>query len=167
MVVVLMGPAGAGKSTIGHALAGRLRWSFVDADDLHSPASVATRAQGIPLDDADRASWLDRVNGAMRTAAANGSDLVVACSALRERYRAQLTRKVPDVRWVFLRATRALLHERLATRRGHFAGPALLDTQLMALEPPVGAIEIDAASPIDAIVDDICRALQLPSAVRS
>ena len=86
MVVILMGPAGAGKSTIGRALAGRLRWSFVDADDLHSPASIARMAEGIALDDAGRASWLDRVNLAMRTAAANGSDLVVACSALRERY---------------------------------------------------------------------------------
>ena len=161
MVIVLMGAAGAGKSTVGRALADRLRWRFLDADDLHTAANIAKMASGVALDDADRFAWLAALNASMREAAACGVDLVVACSALRERYRAQLQQDVPLVRWVFLRASRALLQDRLATRRGHFAGPALLDTQLAALEPPLEAIALDADAPVAAIVDDICRALHL------
>jgi gluconokinase len=162
MIVVLMGPAGAGKSTVGRALAGKLRWRFVDADDLHSPDSIGKMARGVALDDDDRAGWLERVNAAMREAAGAGADLVVACSALRERYRTRLARGVPALHWVYLRADPATLQTRLAAREGHFAGPALLGTQLAALEPPLDAIPVDAAAPVDRVVDEICRALRLP-----
>lgn len=161
MVIVLMGPAGVGKSTIGLALALRLRWRFVDADDLHAPASIEKMSRGIGLTDDDRASWLDRVNAAMRAAADGGENLVVACSALREGYRARLSGGVPALRWVRLRVDAAVLEARLAARRDHFAGPALLETQLAAFEPPRDAIEIDAEAPMDSVVDAVCRALHL------
>lgn len=159
MIAVLMGPAGSGKSTIGRALAERLDWPFVDADDLHSAASIAKMARGVGLDDDDRAAWLDRVNEAMRDAAATGSHLVVACSALRQRHRTRLAHAVPDVRWIHLRVDREVLHARLAMRQGHFAGPALLDTQLAALEPPIDAIDVDATAPVHVAVDRIGREL--------
>ena len=161
MVIVLMGVSGAGKSTVGRALAERLRWPFLDADDLHSPASVAKMAQGIALDDVDRQEWLARLHDQMAAAASQRTDLVVACSALRERYRRQLAAGVADVRWVYLRADPAVLRGRLAARRGHFAGPELLDSQLAALEPPVDAVQADAALPVGTLVEDICRALRV------
>jgi carbohydrate kinase (thermoresistant glucokinase family) len=159
MVVVIMGAAGAGKSTIGRALAARLEWPFIEGDDLHPAENVARMAAGIALDDADRAVWLSRLHDRIAAAADHGHHLVVACSALRERYRAQLTEGVVDVRWVFLRGSRALLHDRLSTRQDHFAGPSLLDSQLETLEPPLDAIELDAARPAATLVDEISRAL--------
>lgn len=157
-----MGPAGAGKSTVGRALAVRLRWHFLDADGLHSEDAVAKMARGVGLDDDDRAGWLERVNAAMRDAAAADVDLVVACSALRERYRTRLASGVGGLHWVYLRTDPSTLQTRLAAREGHFAGPALLGTQLAALEPPGDALEVDAAAPVDAVTDAICRALRLP-----
>ena len=163
MIAVLMGPAGSGKSTIGRALAERLHWPFVDADDLHSAANIAKMTRGVALDDDDRAEWLDRVNEAMRRAAALGSDLVVACSALRERHRTRLAKGVPAVRWVHLQVDRAVLHARLATRQGHFAGPALVETQLAAFEPPTNAIDVDATAPVHDVVEQISRELHRAS----
>ena len=155
-----MGAAGAGKTTVGRALAKRLGWRFVDADDLHSPANVAKMTRGIPLDDADRTPWLAQVHAVMTDAADRSEDLVVACSALRERYRSDLAEGVRPLRWVFLQAPRALLHERLSLRRGHFAGPELLDAQLAALEPPIDAMTIDAGQPVLTVVDAIWRWLR-------
>lgn len=157
-----MGPAGSGKSTVGRALATRLRWTFLDADDLHSEDAIAKMARGTGLDDDDRSGWLDRVNAAMRDAADAGAALVVACSALRERYRTRLANGIPVLHWVHLRTDPATLRHRLEARDGHFAGPALLGTQLEALEPPIDALDVDAAAPVERIVDAICRALRLP-----
>src|SRR5687767_5743059 len=161
MIVVMMGASGAGKTTVGRALAERLQWQFVDADDLHPPANIAKMASGIPLDDTDRSPWLARIHSLMAEAAGHGVDMVVACSALRARYRSELARDVPGIRWVFLHASRALLQQRLASRQGHFAGPALLDAQLATLEPPPEAIEVDANAPVVTLVSEICGALRL------
>ncbi len=161
MVIVLMGPAGVGKSTIGRALAVRLAWRFVDADDLHARSSIEKMSRGIGLTDDDRATWLDRVNAAMRAAAGGGENLVVACSALREDYRRRLAGGIPVLRWVHLRVDAAVLEARLAARRDHFAGPALLETQLAAFEPPHDAVAIDADAPVDSVVEAVCGALHL------
>jgi gluconokinase len=88
-VVVVMGVAGSGKTTVGTALAVALGWTFVDADDHHPPASVAKMARGEPLDDADRAPWLDELRGIIADALVRGAGLVMACSALKQRYRAR------------------------------------------------------------------------------
>jgi gluconokinase len=143
MIVVVMGVSGAGKSTVGGALAAALGWPFVEADELHPPANVAKMARGEPLDDADRAPWLEAVATRMRAL----DDGVVACSALRERYR-DVLRVRPDVRFVLLDVPRALLEERLKKRRGHFMPRSLLDSQLATLEHPKGAVVIDAAQPV-------------------
>ena len=90
MIVVVMGVSGAGKTTVGAALAGEMGWDFLDADEFHPPANVAKMASGKPLDDTDRWPWLERLNGELAAREAAGSGAVLACSALKEAYRARL-----------------------------------------------------------------------------
>ncbi|WP_241740032.1 gluconokinase [Microbacterium invictum] len=131
--VVVMGPSGSGKSLVGAAVAARLRAHFVDGDDLHPPANVAKMRAGMPLDDTDRAPWLDAVGSAL----ARDAQIVVACSALRRTYRDRIRATAPDVVFVELVVAQAELRERMS-RRDHFMPPALLDSQLATLEPLTG-----------------------------
>lgn len=162
-IIVLMGPAGAGKTTVGVQLAQSLGWLFLDADDFHSSENVERMRRGIPLNDADRAPWLLAMREALSRAIANGTNVVLACSALKERYRQAL---LPDnghelVRFVYLHASEDVLRERLAHRQGHYAGPELLASQLQTLEEPMDALWVDASrSPVE-IVTQIRRSLAL------
>jgi gluconokinase len=156
MIVILMGVTGAGKTTVGRLLADALSAEFVDADDFHPPANVAKMRAGIPLDDADRAPWLARVNALLRSRA--GADIVLACSALKERYRTTLTAGL-EARVVHLSGSRELLRERLRGRRGHYMNPGLLDSQLETLEAPAGALVVDIAASPETIVAALRRAL--------
>ena len=133
-VAVVMGVSGSGKTTVGIGLAARLGWEFLDADDLHPPHNVEKMAAGEPLDDADRAPWLDAVAERIDVAIATGSSTVIACSALRRRYRDVLRR--PSVMFVVLDGPREVLLGRLQHRRGHFMPADLLDSQLATLERP-------------------------------
>ena len=151
-VIVVMGVAGSGKSTVGAALAAALGWRFVDGDDHHSPANIAKMARGEPLDDADRWPWLDVLRGIIAVALEQRSGLVLACSALKARYRERLTGGDGRVRFAHLTGTPELLRARLAKRAGHFMKTGMLDSQLAALEPPADAIEVDAGLPVEAIV---------------
>lgn len=152
--IVVAGVSGSGKSTIGRILADRLGVPFLDADDLHSAANLAKLHAGEPLDDADRAPWLDRVGAAI---AATGTN-VMACSALKLAYRDQLREYAPDLVVVQLAVPADVLRRRLAAREGHFAAPSLLPSQLAALEP-LGAGErgfpVDASGSPASIVDAI------------
>ena len=134
---VVMGVAGSGKSLIGARLAQELHVEFVEGDDLHPPDNVRRMAAGIPLTDNDRKGWLMAIAARLREAKRAGVGLVASCSALKRRYR-DLLRSSGDARvqFVYLAGTRALLAERMANRRGHFMPPALLETQLDALEEP-------------------------------
>ena len=133
-----MGVAGSGKSLIGAALARALDVDFIEGDDYHSPDNVARMASGIPLTDADRLPWLRSVATRIRDAKDAGTGLVVACSALKRSYRDLLRTEshAPQLQFVFLKGSRALVAERLAGRRGHFMPPTLLDSQFAALEEP-------------------------------
>ncbi len=149
-----MGVSGAGKSAIGTALAAALGVPFVDGDDLHAQANVARMAAGIPLTDADRAPWLERV-GATLAAAPDG--LVVACSALKRAYRDAIRAAVPDVAFVHLAGSPELLRRRLDGRVGHFMPAALLDSQLATLEP-LAPDEAGVVLSIEPSVDGIVAA---------
>ena len=164
MTVLLMGVSGSGKTTVGPALAAELDWPFLDADTLHPQANVAKMASGIPLTDADRWPWFDRIVAEMRRYAAADKDVVIACSALKQAYRDRLA-SGGSVRVVYLKGDAETIAPRLAARRGHFMPPSLLASQFATLEEPDNAIVVDIREPIAAQVAAITRALreQLPA----
>ena len=133
--VVVMGVSGAGKTTLGAALADALGVVFVEGDTLHPPANIARMTAGAPLDDDDRAPFLTAVGEVLRRAS-SGSGVVVTCSALKRRYRDGLRAAQPHVRFVLPVVEEDVLAQRLAQRRGHFMPAALLHSQLADFEPP-------------------------------
>jgi carbohydrate kinase (thermoresistant glucokinase family) len=146
-ILLVMGVAGSGKSTLGAALAQTLGWPFQEGDDLHPPANIAKMRAGVPLDDADRAPWLDAIGAWIDAQAARGEPGVVTCSALKQAYRSQLRTGRPQVRLVYVRTSRELVAERLAGRRGHYWPASLSESQFAALQEPEaeeGAIVVDA-----------------------
>jgi gluconokinase len=161
-VVIVMGVAGSGKTTVARELAGALGWEFLDADDKHSPSNVAKMSAGIPLDDADRAPWLAAVRLDAEARVAKGARVAVACSALRESYRAAIFPDPANRRFVFLKGDFELLRARLEGRTGHFMKPSMLRSQLEALEEPLGALTVDAGRPPAQIARLIQDALGLP-----
>jgi gluconokinase len=151
MIILLMGVTGAGKTTVGRALAQQLHWRFADADDFHSPANVAKMRAGIPLTDADRARWLQALRTAIVRWLQAGESVVLACSALKASYR-DILLVSPDVKLVYLRANEELIAARLAARRGHYMNPHLVRSQFETLQEPQGAFTIDAGLPPGEIV---------------
>jgi carbohydrate kinase (thermoresistant glucokinase family) len=152
-----MGVSGSGKTTVGALLAGKLGWPYAEADEFHPPANVAKMAAGHPLTDEDRWPWLQAIRAWIDARLTGGEPGVVTCSALKRTYRDLL--REPGVTLVYLHGTRELLERRMAARHGHFFKPALLDSQLTALEEPtpdegVVTVSIDAtpAQIVDAIV---------------
>ena len=139
-----MGVTGAGKSTVGVLIARCLRAEFVDGDDLHGSRARHKLMLGLPLDDDDRAPWLDGVATVLRERAARGQSVVVACSALRRSHRTRLRAAAPDLCFVYLEIDPATAATRLRSRVGHFAGPAILASQIRILEPPRHAIRVAA-----------------------
>ncbi|MDQ4079876.1 MAG: gluconokinase [Gemmatimonadota bacterium] len=154
-----MGVCGAGKSLIGAKLARELDVEFLEGDAFHPPENVRRMAAGIPLTDDDRHGWLLAIAARLREARRAGVGLVVACSALKRKYR-DLLRSAgdPNVRFIYLAGTRELLVERMSARRGHFMPPSLLDSQLATLEEPTPdehAWACDISKAPDAIVADL------------
>jgi len=158
---VVMGVSGSGKSLIGAAFASALGVDFVEGDGFHPAENVRRMASGIPLTDADRAQWLRSLADRLGEAKTSGIGLVMSCSALKRSYRDVLRSKASDLQLVFLRGDRELLAERLASRRGHFMSPSLLDSQLTTLEEPATdehawVCDIREA-PIDLVADLVAR----------
>lgn len=116
-------------------------------------------AAGTPLTDADREPWLGALRGVVAEAVAGGESMVLACSALRRSFRERLGGSAGDLRYVYLHADRDTIARRLASRRGHFMNPALIDSQFATLEPPTDAIELDAREPVEVSVVKVCDAL--------
>ena len=164
MIVLVGGVAGCGKTTIGAALAARLRWVYADADDFHPPANIAKMRENIPLTDADREPWLAAIGAWMDEHIATGTDAVVGCSALKQRYRDELLNGRPEARMVYLEISRDLAQRRLTERHGHFFTVNLMDDQFEELEPPVESeqlIVVSAAETPDRIVTEIVDRLGL------
>ncbi len=155
-----MGPAGAGKTTIGELLASQLGWSFVDGDTFHSPANIEKMSRGVPLEDSDRIPWLNSIREAMLRWDAPRQNIVLTCSALKRSYR-DLLQINSNVKLVYLKGTYDLLRERLRSRKGHYATEQLLASQFADLEEPEDAITIDVARPPEEIVAEIRKLLAL------
>ncbi len=159
VILVVMGVAGSGKTTIARMLAERLGWRFQEGDALHPPANVAKMSAGTPLTDDDRWPWLHTIAGVMDGWRAEGANGIVTCSALKRAYRDILVGGHPDVRIVHLAGEKALIAARMAARKGHFMPTALLDSQFATLEPP-GADENPIVVDIGAEAGTIVQALE-------
>ncbi|MFT4262977.1 MAG: gluconokinase [Nocardioides sp.] len=150
-----MGVSGSGKSSVGAALAQRLRVPFADADDMHPAANIAKMSAGHPLDDHDRHPWLETIGEWLAAHAATGG--VISCSALKRKYRDQLRHHAHQVVFLHLHGTREVIAERQASRPGHFMPASLLTSQFATLEPLAPderGLVIDVAQPVDAIVQE-------------
>jgi gluconokinase len=167
MVIVLMGVSGSGKTTVGERLARALGGEFAEGDAYHPPGNVEKMRSGIPLDDADRQPWLESLSAEIGTWLDAGRNVVLASSALKQRYRDILKAGREGVRFVYLRGSEPLIRERLRRRRGHYMPASLLASQFAALEEPKDAITVDIDRPPDAIVGSILDRLDLaPSSAR-
>lgn len=147
-----MGVAGCGKTTVGQALAARKGWRFLDADAFHPAANIEKMGRGVALQDEDRWPWLDALNAALHAAQAEGVAVVLACSALKQRYRERIAQGLDDVHWIHLRGTFDLILRRLEARQGHYMKAGMLRSQFEALEAPVDALELDITPPPDELV---------------
>ena len=160
MIVIVMGVVGAGKTTVGKLLARQMGWEFADADDFHPSANIEKIRNGIPLTDADREPWLDRLRAKIVHWISGRRSAVLACSALKKAYRAKLDAG-GDVRFVYLKGSSDLIASRLRDRRGHFANDSILGSQLADLEEPEGAITVAISATPEDIVSEIRKQLRL------
>jgi gluconokinase len=169
-IIVVMGVSGVGKTTVGKLLAARLGVEFLEGDRFHPPANIAKMKNGEPLTDADREPWLEILARELAARRAAGKGVVLACSALRRRYRDILRAGHDDVDFVFLHADQAVIQQRLDARRDHFMPPSLLESQFAALEKPgpdERVIAVDANQPPEAIVETVLKHLALRPSVPS
>lgn len=157
MKIIIAGVSGSGKSTVGRLLAERLGWEFADADDFHPPENIAKMKAGIPLDDADRAGWLDALGNHL----ASRGDIVLACSALKKIYRDRLRELAGPLEFIVLRVDRQVLTDRMKSR-AHFMPPSLLDSQLATLELGDDVTEIDNTLPTDEVVSGLAARNWIP-----
>jgi gluconokinase len=160
-IIVLMGVAGSGKTTVGQALSRKLRWPFFDADDFHPAINVAKMEAGIPLTDPDRWPWLESVRRKMQSHLEAGRSAVFACSALKQSYRDFLTGAGEGVTLVYLKGDARLIGERIAARQRHFMKAEMLASQIAALEEPAGCFSVDISASPESIADEIIRSLRL------
>lgn len=168
--VIVMGVSGCGKSTVAAGVAEALGLAMIDGDDLHLPQSVAKMRAGIPLEDADRWPWLDRIGQSLltppREVAARGC--VIACSALKRVYRDRLREAAAPIHFIFLDGDVTLIAERMGKRTGHYMQPELLASQVRTLERPdageTDVVRLDISQAIPALVTQAVAALKADKA---
>jgi len=158
---IVMGVSGCGKSSVGKALAQSLGWDFYDADDFHPPENVAKMASGIPLDDSDRAPWLASLHDMISSSLKADKPGVLACSALKERYRQKLMDSNDGVQIIYLKGSYDLIWSRMEKRADHYMKPQMLKSQFDTLEEPSNALTMDVSMSVDEIVREVISDLSL------
>ena len=159
MIVLVMGVSGSGKTTIGEALAREMGWTYLDADEFHPQANIEKMAAGIPLQDADRWPWLEKMNARLLEMERQEHSVVLGCSALKQAYRDRLARNIKNLKTVYLKGDFDLIHQRVTGRKHRYMPASLLQSQFDTLEPPKDAIEVDIAAPVKASVLSIRKGL--------
>jgi len=159
MVIVLIGPMGCGKTTVGRLLSSRLGWRFEDGDDFHPEANRRKMNSGIPLDDDDRYPWLQKLRSMLEEAAAQDEDLILACSALKRQYRRLLGIDQKRILSVYLKADRDLLRQRVQARSHQFMNKGLVDSQLATLEEPETGLQVAVDGTPEEVVEQIVQKL--------
>jgi len=165
-IIVIMGVAGSGKTTVGALLAGRLGWPYAEADNFHPQSNVDKMAAGHPLTDEDRRPWLEAIGRWIDERGAQNEPGVVSCSGLKRAYRDMLRKDRPEVRTVFLEGSKELILRRMVARHGHFMKAAMLDSQFADLEEPAAdedVLVISVEATPEEIVDEIIDGLHLPA----
>jgi gluconokinase len=163
--LVVMGVSGSGKTTVAELLAKQLGWPFMEGDRLHPPANVEKMRQGVPLTDADRAPWLDRIGEELKRWAAEGRSGVMTCSALKRAYRDRIRSRRPDVRFVYLKGSQTLIESRVAARHHEYMPASLLKSQFATLEEPTPdepVVTVDVGESPESEVAAAIAALGLP-----
>ena len=154
--VIVMGVTSCGKTSVGAALATQLKCPFIEGDTLHPPANIAKMSAGLPLNDVDRWPWLAAVGNAMKVECETGHGVVASCSSLKKIYRQKLAEAAgTPIKLIFLHGSKDILTARIASRKGHFMPPSLLDSQLTTLEfpgPDEAALQLDVSLPIAELV---------------
>jgi gluconokinase len=166
MVILVMGVTGAGKTTVGKLLAQRRGWQFLDADDFHPPENIEKIKRGISLTDADREPWLVAIHKALLDYAAKNRNVVLACSALKQKYREKLAAGL-DMRICYLKGSFEEISSHIEHRTGHFAGEAILAGQFADLEEPDDAVVLDAnATPEENVREALSKLNLVPQQKR-
>ncbi len=160
MIIILMGVAGSGKTTVGQLLAKELSWKFYEGDDFHSRANIKKMKQGFALTDADRDAWLASLANLIKELNKNKQSAIIACSALKRAYRERLAAHGSNIQFVYLKGSYDLIQHRLEARQEHYFKADLLKSQFEILEEPEQAIVINVAQTPDRIVQQIKQALR-------
>ncbi len=160
--IILMGVSGCGKTSVGEVLSTALDWPFYDGDDFHPQSNIDKMAQGIPLNDEDRQPWLERLHDLISETLNQGKSLIVACSALKAKYRQILRGGREEVEFVHLTGSFDLIYERLQQRGRHYMKAEMLHSQFADLETPHDALAVSIDQEVDMIVDEIISGLNLP-----
>jgi gluconokinase len=161
MILIVMGVAGSGKTTVGQLLAKELSWTFRDADEFHPPTNIEKMSRGLALEDSDRAPWLAAMHATIETWLREDTNAVLTCSCLKAVYRQTLLVDPARIRFIYLKGSFELIDARLRQRAHHFMKADLLKSQFEILEEPQDAITVDLSDPPEIIVQKIRKALNI------
>lgn len=161
MIIILTGVSGSGKTTIGQLLSRELGWQFIDSDELHPLSNIEKMKNGIALTDEDRLPWLNTIRERIIELSKKNNSAIIACSALKRKYRQYLLSEINDIRLVYLKGTYEVIEKRLKTRKNHFFDATLLSSQFETLEEPRNILTVDITNTPDKIVDMIRKKFSL------